>query len=99
MGVVHVSFELDCDVVVGDEPAQPGGPVGNPAVVGRTNTRFIMTDGLYCFSLASPQPFTPLSQIGQVMPSDVLELQFTLAASVQPAPPSPARPVGSGPGA
>jgi hypothetical protein len=97
MGVVHVSFELDCDVVVGDEPAQPGDPVGNPVVVGRTNARFIMTDGLYCFSLVSPQPFTPLSQIGQVMPSDMLALQFTLAVSVQPAP--PARPVGSGRGA
>jgi hypothetical protein len=89
MGVVHVTFDLNCNVVVGDQPEQPDDPVINPVAVGQTNKRFIMADGLYCFSLDNPQPFTPVWQVGQVSPARVLELEFALAAPVQPAPPAP----------
>lgn len=98
MGVVLVTFASSCDVIVGDQPEQPNDPVINPVAVGRTNTRFIMADGLYCFGLDSAQPFAPVWQVGQVSPARVLELEFVLAAPVQPMPAPPAPPARSQPG-
>lgn len=78
MGVATVSFDEDCEVVVGGQPAQPDQPVTNPRPVGRTNTPFIITDGLHCFSLrGASRPTVPIWQIGQVNSVNVLQLIFT----------------------
>jgi hypothetical protein len=77
MGVAKVSFDEDCEVVVGGQPTQPSQPVTNPRLVGRTNTPFIITDGLHCFSLrGATRPAVPLWQIGQVNSVNVLQLIF-----------------------
>ena len=77
MGVANVSFNEDCEVVVGGRPAQPNQAVTNPQLVGRTNTPFIVADGLHCFSLrGATRPTVPLWQIGQVDSVDVLQLIF-----------------------
>ncbi|HYM02957.1 MAG TPA: hypothetical protein VET85_08420 [Stellaceae bacterium] len=77
MGVVVVKYKEDCGVTVGAQPDQPTQPIGNPKKVGKTNTPFIMADGLHCFSLDTATPFTPLWQTGQVSEAAVLNLAFT----------------------
>jgi hypothetical protein len=77
MGVANVSFNEDCEVVVGGQPAQPNQPITNPQPVGRTNTPFIIADGLHCFSLRGASRLTvPVWQIGQVDSVNVLQLIF-----------------------
>lgn len=77
MGVAKVSFNEDCEVVVGAQPAQPDQPVTNPQPVGRTNVPFIILDGLYCFGLrGASRPTVPIWQIGQVNSVRVLRLIF-----------------------
>jgi hypothetical protein len=77
MGVAKVSFTEDCEVVVGGQPAQPDQPVTNPQLVGRTNTPFIIADGIHCFSLrGATRPTVPIWQTGQVNPVRVLQLLF-----------------------
>ena len=77
MGVVHVKFMEECAVVVGGQPDEPHEPILNPREVGRTNTVFMMPDGLHCFSLETSTPFTPPWQVRQVHPGATLELIFT----------------------
>lgn len=77
MGVAKILFDEDCEVVVGGQPAQPDQPVTNPQHVGRTNTPFIIAEGLHCFGLrGATRPSVPLWQIGQVDAVHVLQLTF-----------------------
>jgi hypothetical protein len=78
MGVARISFKDDCAVMVGGQPDGPDKAILNPRPVGRTNTPFIIADGLHCFSLDEAcMPFAPRWQIGQVSPGNVLKLSFS----------------------
>ena len=76
MGDVRVTYQDDCDVVVGGQPDQPDQPIENPKKVGRTNEPFMMADGLHCFSIVPARPFTPLWRVGQVTTKRILEISF-----------------------
>jgi hypothetical protein len=77
MGVARISFTEDCDVVVGGVPDEADQPILDPRRVGETNKEFMMPDGLHCFSIAAPPPFSPQWQVGQVVAGQVLKLTFT----------------------
>jgi len=77
MGVARISFADDCDVVVGSAPDDESQPISNPRRVGRTNTDFMLPDGLHCFSIAATPPFSPPWQMGQVSGNSFLKLTFT----------------------
>lgn len=66
MGVARVNFVEDCDVLVGGQPDDPNQPILAPHKIGKTNTPFMIPEGLHCFSVAALPPFSPLWQVGQV---------------------------------
>jgi hypothetical protein len=78
MAVVRVRFDGgNVPVITGDIPPNAETPIADPTSTGYTTNRtFMLPEGMYCFGLETPHPYSPLWRVVQTVDGEETDITF-----------------------
>ena len=78
MATVRIRFDGgNVPIVTGDKPPDDQTPIADPTRTEfTTNHSFIVVEGMYCFGLETPRPYSPLWQVVQAVDGEETDIAF-----------------------